>query len=65
MCARRSNCGDRKPSKEANDLDAVLESVRSMWAEVEKTEPPVRDWVTKKITEDILRLKQQVQGKLR
>ena len=36
-----------------------------MWTEAQRAEPPVRDWVTKKITEDILRLKQQVQGKIR
>jgi DNA repair protein RadC len=63
--ARRSTSRKSEPAKEANDLDAVLESVRSIWAEAEKADPPVRDWVTKKITEGILRLRQQVQGRLR
>ncbi len=37
MKARRSSSG----KSEANDLDAVLESVRSMWVTAEKAEPPV------------------------
>lgn len=65
MCARRSRTTDSRSPREANDLEALLESVRSMWTEAQRAEPPVRDWVTKKITEDILRLKQQVQGKIR
>ena len=34
-----------------------------MWSAAEKAEPAIRDWVTKKITEDVARLRQQVHGK--
>ena len=59
---RRS--GKSKPTENA-ELAGVLETVRSMWDAAEKAEPPVREWVTKKIIEGIARLKQQTDGKLR
>jgi DNA repair protein RadC len=59
---RRS--GKTKPTENA-DLVGVLEAVRSMWDAAEKAEPPVREWVTKKVVEGIARLKKQTDEKLR
>jgi len=63
--SRKSSTKNDQPASKANDLAGVLESIRSIWSAAETAEPPVRDWVTKKITEDVVRLKQQVDGKLR
>ena len=65
MKSRRSTKENAQLHTEASDLDSVLESIRSIWSAAEKAEPPVGDWVTKKITEGVVRLKQQVEGRLR
>ena len=65
MATRRSNKRNDQLPSETNNLAGVLESVRSIWAAAENAEPAMRTWVIKKITDDIARLKQQVQGKLR
>lgn len=65
MKSQKPNTKNEQPPSGANDLADVLESIRSIWSAADKAEPPVRDWVTKKITEGIERLRQQVDGKLR
>ena len=65
MKSQKSNTKNEQPPSEANDLAGVLESIRSIWSAAEKAEPPVRGWATKKITEGVERLRQQVDGKLR
>ena len=64
MATRRSSKRNDQPPSETSNLAGALESVRSMWSAAENSEPAIRTWVIKKITDDIARLKQQVQGKL-
>jgi hypothetical protein len=52
-----------KPSGE--DLESLLEMVRSLWNATEQADAAVRDWSQKAIVDGIARLNRQVTSKLR
>ena len=53
----------RRP--EPHDLDAVVETVRSIWTAAGQSDPQVRTWLQKTVVDGVDRIKRQVQGKLK
>jgi hypothetical protein len=62
---RRSAKGNNVSQQDGHDLTAVTAMVESMWGAAEKADPPMSDWLHKKIVADIGKLKRQVDGKLK
>lgn len=53
------------PGTLSDDLEAVVEMVRSLWASTDQHDTAVRDWGRKTIIDAIGRLNRQVTAKLR
>lgn len=53
------------PPLEPPDLDAVVETVRSLWAAAGQSDPQVQAWLQKTVVNGVERIKRQVQGRLR
>jgi hypothetical protein len=53
------------PPPAPHDLEAVVETVRSLWTAAGQSDPQVQAWLQKTVVDGIERIKQQVHGRLR
>lgn len=65
MLARRTRTRKVAAKPSGEDLDSLLETVRSLWNATEQADTAVRDWSRKAIVDGIARLNRQVTSKLR
>jgi DNA repair protein RadC len=64
LTGKRSN-SKISPQPASDDVDSVLETVRSLWAATDQADAAVRAWSQKAIIDGIARLHRQVTAKLR
>jgi len=65
VSTRQSGKKRSAPPPEPHDLDAVVETVRSLWTAAGQSDPQVQAWLQKTVVDGIERIKRQVQGRLR
>ena len=53
------------PPSEPHGLEAVVETVRSIWTAADRSDTQVQAWLHKTIVDGIARIKRQVQGRLK
>ena len=53
------------PPSEPHGLEAVVETVRSIWTAADQSDTQVQAWLHKTIVDGIERIKRQVQGRLK
>lgn len=54
----------KQAEPQANDLEAVLETVRSLWTAADQSDPQVQVWLQKAVVDGVERIRRQVQGRL-
>lgn len=55
----------KQAQPQANDLEAVLETVRALWTAADQSDPQVQAWLQKAVVDGVERIKRQVQGRLK
>lgn len=65
MTRAQRNKTTRQAQPQVNDLEAVVETVRSLWTAADGSDPQMRAWLQKTIVDGVQRIKRQLQGRLR
>jgi len=55
----------KQAQPQVNDLEAVVETVRSLWTAADESDPQIKAWLQKTVVDGVQRIKRQVQGRLR